>query len=94
MIASPSPPGRRPFSSRTKGFGDGGTSAATNPVHTSRTGSTAATFSLYRDASLIKDGVSSFSYIDNIDRKGGGTHLYKLRAAGTSICSNTTTVVF
>jgi subtilisin family serine protease len=58
-------------------------------------GGAAGNVDVFRNGSLIAEGVAGSSYTDNIGQKGGGvSYTYKVCDAGTSTCSNTATVVF
>ncbi|MDX1577817.1 MAG: PKD domain-containing protein, partial [Gemmatimonadota bacterium] len=52
------------------------------------------------DVDILRDGVviattaNDGFYTDNIDQRGGGSYVYQVCEAGTSTCSNTSTVVF
>ncbi len=63
-------------------------------VDLSWTGGSAATFDIYRNASLIAIVENDGSYRDNIDKRGSGTHTYELSEAASSNCSNEATVLF
>jgi PKD repeat protein len=62
-------------------------------VDLSWSGSGAASFDVYREGTTIAT-VQTSPYTDNIDRKGSGTYRYKVCEAGTSTCSDQTTVSF
>ena len=49
---------------------------------------------VYRDGTLITTAANDGFYTDNIDRRGGGSYTYQVCEAGTSTCSNTSTVTF
>lgn len=57
-------------------------------------GSSAQNVDIYRDGSLISTTVNDGEQTDAINQKGGGSYLYQLCEAGTSTCSNNTTVNF
>ena len=57
------------------------------------TGSSAAGFDIYRNGVRVVT-VHSTAYTDNINRRGGGTYVYTVRAVATSIRSNQVTVTF
>ena len=51
---------------------------------------------IYRDGALQAEDVGGGSYVDNIDRKGGGSYDHQVCVASVpeGACSNTTTTVF
>ena len=63
-------------------------------VDLSWSGATSNDVDVYRDGNLIATTANDGSYRDNVDRKGGGSYVYELCEAGTSVCSNTITVSF
>jgi subtilisin family serine protease len=55
---------------------------------------TSATLDVFRDGSRIATTSNSGSYTDEIGAKGGGSYTYQVCEAGTTTCSNTSTVSF
>jgi thermitase len=49
---------------------------------------------IFRNGAKITTTPNTGSYRDNIDRKGGGTYTHRVCEAGTSVCSNQTSVTF
>ncbi len=49
---------------------------------------------VYRDGNLIVTTANDGAYTDSTDNRGGATYVYQVCETGTSICSNTSTVVF
>jgi hypothetical protein len=49
---------------------------------------------VYRDGEPLVYNISVSPYTDDIDNKGGGSYVYRVCEAGTSECSNESTVVF
>lgn len=57
-------------------------------------GATSTQVDVYRDGTLIATTTNDGFYTDNIDKKGGGSYVYWVCEAGTTICSNTSTVTY
>jgi len=57
-------------------------------------GAASASVDVYRDGMKLTTTPNDGSQVDNIDRKGNGPYKYKVCEAGTSSCSNETTVSF
>ncbi|HWC12905.1 MAG TPA: S8 family serine peptidase, partial [Acidimicrobiales bacterium] len=57
-------------------------------------GTTASDVDVYRNGAKITTTANDGAYTDDINNKGGGSYTYKLCEAGTSTCSNETTVTF
>jgi len=57
-------------------------------------GAASTNVDIFRDNSKIATVSNTGSYMDNINRVGGGSYTYQLCEAGTSVCSNTATVTF
>jgi hypothetical protein len=57
-------------------------------------GSSATSIDVYRNGGRIGTVANVGRYTDALNVKGGGTYSYKVCAAGSSTCSNTTTIVF
>jgi subtilisin family serine protease len=55
----------------------------------------ATSVDVYRDGTLVATSANGGAYTDNIDQRGGGSYDYHVcEAGGTSVCSNTATVIF
>lgn len=57
-------------------------------------GANTANVDVYRDGGLIATTANDGFYTDNIDLRGGGSYTYQVCEAGTTTCSNTSTVTF
>jgi subtilisin family serine protease len=57
-------------------------------------GATSATVDVFRGTTRVTTTANDGAYTDNINRKGGGSYIYKVCEAGTSTCSNEATVAF
>jgi hypothetical protein len=58
-------------------------------------GTTAANVvDVYRDGILITTTANDGEYTDAMNNRGGATYVYRVCEAGTSTCSNTSTVIF
>lgn len=57
-------------------------------------GATSTDVDVYRDGSSIATTGNDDSYTDDTGQRGGGSHTYQVCEAGTSTCSNETTVSF
>lgn len=57
-------------------------------------GATSTDVDVYRDGAVITTTANDGFYTDNIDNRGGGTYVYKVCEAGTTVCSNDATVTF
>ncbi len=57
-------------------------------------GATSTDVDVYRDGAVIATTANDGFYTDNIDNRGGGTYVYKVCEAGTSVCSSDATVSF
>ena len=55
-------------------------------------GATSTNVDIYRNGSKITATANDGSYTDNIDKKGEGTYTYQVCEAGTSTCSNKSTL--
>lgn len=51
-------------------------------------GATSSSVDIYRDGAIVAVTENDGAYTDHINRKGGGSYVYKLCEAGTSTCSN------
>lgn len=58
------------------------------------TGITAATVDVFRNGSRVATPANSGLYTDQLNATGGGSYAYKVCAAGGSLCTNVSTVVF
>ena len=58
------------------------------------TGATSGTVDVYRNGVIITTTPNDGAHTDNIGAKGSATYIYKVCNAGTSTCSNDSTVVF
>ncbi|NIL93573.1 MAG: PKD domain-containing protein [Woeseiaceae bacterium] len=57
-------------------------------------GATSTNVDVYRDGGLIETTANVGFYTDNINRRGGGSYIYKVCEQGTSTCSVDVTVTF
>ena len=57
-------------------------------------GATSTSVDVYRDGAKITTTANDGAHTDNIGRRGGGTYTYRVCEAGTTTCSNETTVTF
>jgi hypothetical protein len=63
-------------------------------VNLSWRGVTGSTVDVYRNNDKVAVTMNDGAYTDIIGTRGHGTYLYKVCSAGTSTCSNNSTVVF
>lgn len=84
------------------GGGDGGITLTANgykvrglqKADLSWDGASSTNVDIYRDGTNIETTVNDGAYTDNIDRRGSGSYTYEVCEAGTSTCSNASTVTF
>jgi PKD repeat protein len=57
-------------------------------------GATTTDVDIFRDGGNIATTANDGAFTDNIDVRGGGSYVYQICESGTSVCSNTDTVVF
>jgi PKD repeat protein len=57
-------------------------------------GATSTSVDVYRNGAKVATTANDGAHTDNIGKSGGGTYTYRVCEAGTSTCSNETTVVF
>jgi hypothetical protein len=57
-------------------------------------GSSAGSVDVYRDGKRIAITANDGAYTDAINRKGGGSYIYKICEATTRTCSNQLTIQF
>ncbi len=57
-------------------------------------GASSTNVDVYRDGSVIVTTANDGAHTDNIDRRGGGSYTYQVCEAGTTTCSNSSTVTF
>ena len=57
-------------------------------------GASAANVDVYRDGVLVGTPWNAGAYTDRINKKGGGTYVYRVCEAGTTSCSNDLRIVF
>ena len=57
-------------------------------------GASAASVDVYRDGTRITTTANDGAYTDAINRKGGGSYVYRVCNAGTTTCSSNATVTF
>lgn len=89
--APPPPPPPATLTLSTRGYKVKGF----QKVDLSWTPSGSGNVTVYRNGSLITTTTHDGGYTDNVNRKGGGTYIYKLCTVATpSVCSNESTVVF
>ena len=63
-------------------------------VDLSWSGAAATSVDVYRDGTRIATTANDGAYTDAINRKGGGSYVYRVCDAGTTTCSNNATVTF
>jgi len=63
-------------------------------VDLSWSGLSSPTVNVYRDNAVVATPSNNGSSTDAINKKGAGTYVYKVCEPGTSVCSNTVSVVF
>ncbi len=57
-------------------------------------GATSTNVDVYRDGALLTTTANDGAYTDSTNNRGGGSYTYQVCEAGTSTCSNETTVTF
>jgi subtilisin len=57
-------------------------------------GATSEDVDVFRDGTKVATTANDGAYTDNIGKKGGGSYVYRVCAAGTTTCSNDVTVTF
>lgn len=57
-------------------------------------GATSTSVDVYRDGAVVATTPNDGAHTDNINRNGGGSYVYRLCEAGTTVCSNSVTVTF
>ena len=57
-------------------------------------GATPGNVDVYRNGTIIVTTANDGAHTDNTNQKGSGTFIYKICEAGTSVCSNESSVTF
>ena len=57
-------------------------------------GATSSSVDVFRDNVMVITTANDGAHTDNIGRRGGGSYVYKICEAGTTVCSNQVTVTF
>jgi hypothetical protein len=63
-------------------------------VDLSWSGATSTNVDVYRDGNRVATSANDGAYTDEVNQRGGGSYAYRVCEAGTSVCSNTATVIF